>query len=82
MTHDEHAINERIVMSEEEKDIRDEHREWMSPMDVAEWLGISRTKVYELIYDASIRSYRIGTRRLIRRSDLLVFLESHAYGEK
>ena len=66
-------------MSAKKHNIRDEHREWMSPLDAAEWLGISRTKVYELIHDVSIRSYRVGNRRLIRRSDLLSWLETQAY---
>lgn len=57
----------------------DEQREWMSPTDAAEWLGIARSKVYDLIYRRCFRSYKIGKRRLIRRRDLLAYIESQEY---
>jgi excisionase family DNA binding protein len=54
-------------------------REWMSPADVAEWLGLGKTKVYEILYSKRLKSYKVGKRRLIRRSDLLEWLESQRY---
>lgn len=54
-------------------------REWMSPTDVAEWLGLGKTKVYEILYSERLKSYKVGKRRLIRRSDLLEWLETQRY---
>lgn len=56
-----------------------EQREWWSPTEVAEWLGIARSKVYDLIYRGCIKSYKIDKRRLISRRDLNSFLEGQRY---
>lgn len=51
-------------------------REFMSPMQVATWLGISRTKVYAILAAPDgIVSYKVGKRRLVRRSDVLAYLK-------
>lgn len=43
--------------------------------DVADVLGISRSKVYELISSGALPSVRIGRSRRVRVSDLDVFVE-------
>lgn len=42
--------------------------------EAAELLGISRTKVYELVLSDQLRSIKIGRRRIIPRSALAEFL--------
>lgn len=44
--------------------------------EVAEALGLSRAKVYELITSGALRSVRIDGARRIRAADLEVFVES------
>lgn len=53
----------------------------MSPMDVAKYLGIGRTMVYELIGRETnrIKSYKINKRRVLRRSDVDRWLEAQVY---
>ena len=69
-THDLHGAQEAA---------QDTQREWLSPADVARFLGIARSKVYELIYANAFRSYKIGKRRLVRKSDLLIWMEAQVY---
>jgi len=42
--------------------------------EVAEALGISRAKVYQLIQSGALRSVKIDSSRLIRSADLLEFV--------
>lgn len=50
-------------------------RDFLSPMAAAEWLGIGRTKMYQLMNDPNgIVSYRIGKRRIVRKADVLSWL--------
>ncbi|MEM8923795.1 MAG: helix-turn-helix domain-containing protein [Actinomycetota bacterium] len=44
--------------------------------EAAEALGISRRSIYELLRSGQLGSVKIGARRLIRRTDLDVFLGS------
>jgi excisionase family DNA binding protein len=44
-------------------------QEWMTPEEFREWLGIGRTKCYELLSRNEVPSYRVGKLRRIRRSD-------------
>jgi excisionase family DNA binding protein len=46
--------------------------------EVAEALRISRSKVYLLMNDGDLPSVRIGSRRLVRRSDLEAFVNALA----
>ena len=41
-----------------------------SVIEVAEFLGLGRSKVYELIYSGELKSVKIGGSRRIRYSDL------------
>lgn len=38
-------------------------------------LGISRTKLYELLSDGTLPSFKIDTRRYVRRADLSRFVD-------
>jgi excisionase family DNA binding protein len=43
-------------------------------------IGISRSKIYELIRSGELRSVKVGGRRLIRHSDLVELLEKAEAG--
>ena len=53
-----------------------EEKEVWSPEELREWLGIGRTKCYELLSRGEIPSYRIGSLRRIRRADVERWLET------
>jgi excisionase family DNA binding protein len=46
----------------------------MTILDAARWLGISRSRLYELIDENAISTCRIGRRRLVSRSALRRYL--------
>ena len=48
----------------------------LSIPDAAKAVGISRSKLYELLDERALASLKIGGRRLILRSDLEAFLEA------
>ncbi len=50
-------------------------QEWMAPEEFGGWLGIGRTKCYELLSRNEVPSYKIGKARRIRRSDVERWLE-------
>jgi len=50
--------------------------EWITPEQLREWLGIGKTKCYEMLSRSEIPSYRIGKLRRIRRSDVERWLEN------
>lgn len=54
----------------------DRQQEWMTPEEFGEWLGIGRTKCYELLSRNEVPSYKIGRLRRIRVSDIERWLES------
>ncbi len=43
--------------------------------EAADLIGISRRTIYELIRTGDLGSVKIGTRRLIRKTDLTQFLD-------
>ena len=47
-----------------------------SVMEAAQYLGVSRSQVYRLLADGSLKSLKIGARRLVRRDALDALLES------
>lgn len=57
-------------MQTPDPDRSNSHRLAVSPAEAARMLGLGRTKFYELLADKQIASLKIGTRRLIRLSDL------------
>ena len=48
----------------------------MSPEELAKFLGLGRTRTYELLSAGAIPSVRIGQLRKIRRTDVDMFVES------
>lgn len=48
----------------------------LSVQQVARELGVSVTTGYELCWSNQIPSVKIGRRRMIRRSDLIYYIES------
>jgi len=50
-------------------------KEWFTTDELIQWLGIGRTKTYELLRRGEIHSYKIGRVRRIRRRDIEAWLE-------
>ena len=60
-------------------EIKAENKDWYSPDELWRWLGLGRTKIYELLRSGEIPSYKIGRVRRIRRQDIEVWLERNRY---
>jgi excisionase family DNA binding protein len=58
-----------------------DQREAMSIVEAASVCGLGRSTIYKLMEAGRLRSFRIGGRRLIRRADLMAFLEAMAGGQ-
>jgi excisionase family DNA binding protein len=54
-------------------------QEWMSPKEFQEWLGIGKTKCYEILSRQEIPSYRIGRISRIKKADIEHWLESNRF---
>jgi len=54
-------------------------KEWFTTDELIRWLGIGRTKTYELLRTGEIPSYKIGRVRRIRRRDVEAWLELNKY---
>jgi excisionase family DNA binding protein len=54
--------------------VQEKHEVW-SPEELRGWLGIGKTKCYELLTRGEIPSYRIGNLRRIKRADVKRWLE-------
>jgi excisionase family DNA binding protein len=53
-------------------------REFMTVQEVADYLGVSRTTLYETIFrEPDFPSLYVGSRRLIRRSSLEAWIARH-----
>ena len=55
--------------------MNNEH-EFLSPEELRVWLGIGRTKCYEILSHNEIPSYKIGKVRRIKRADVSVGLRA------
>ena len=53
-----------------------EEKEWFATDELVRWLGLGRTKTYELV-NTEIPSYKIGRLRRIRRQDVEAWLEQN-----
>jgi len=56
-----------------------EQKEWFTADELVRWLGLGRTKTYEMLRSGEIPSYKIGRVRRIRRQDLEVWLERNRF---
>ena len=56
-----------------------ESKEWFTTDELVRWLGLGRTKTYEMLRSGEIPSYRIGRIRRIRRQDIEAWLESNKF---
>jgi excisionase family DNA binding protein len=58
-------------------DTRVGEQEFLRPDEVARLLRCGRTKTYELLRTGEVPSYRVGRSRIVRRSDINVWLSEH-----
>ena len=57
-----------------------EHKEFYSSEEFRQWLGLGRTKIFELLNASDgIPNFRIGRKIVIRRQDVEAWLEEHRY---
>jgi excisionase family DNA binding protein len=54
-----------------------EQKEWFATDELVSWLGLGRTKTYEMLRSGEIPSYKIGRIRRIRRQDIEAWLEGN-----
>ena len=54
-------------------------QEWLTVNDFQCWLGLGRSKSYELIQTGEVPSYRIGRVLRVRRQDVEAWLETNCY---
>ena len=47
----------------------------VSPAEAARMMSLGRTKLYELLAADELKSFKLGTRRLIRVSEIEAFLD-------
>lgn len=59
----------------------EQRKEFLSIRELQQWLGISRSKSYEIIQPGpdALPAYRIGRRLLVRRSQVEEWLTNHRY---
>ena len=56
-----------------------EQKEWFAADELVHWLGLGRTKTYEMLRSGEIPSYKIGRVRRIRRQDIEAWLERNRF---
>lgn len=54
--------------------------EFLKPDEVGRLLRCGRTKIYELLQTGEIPSYRVGKNRIVRRTEVLAWLNRHQEG--
>jgi excisionase family DNA binding protein len=54
-------------------------REFINPDELCQWLGLGRTLVFSVLLSGDLPSFKVGRRRLIRRGDVLSWLETKKY---
>lgn len=59
---------------------RTQEYEFLKPDEVGRLLRCGRTKTYELLQTGEIPSYRVGRNRIVRRGDVLAWLNEHQDG--
>jgi excisionase family DNA binding protein len=58
-------------------DTRAGEHEFLRPDEVSRLLRCGRTKTYELLRTGEVPSYRVGRSRIVRRSDINLWLSEH-----
>jgi excisionase family DNA binding protein len=54
-------------------------QEWLSPDQLAEWLGVPVRSIYSWIHEGTVpRSHKIGRHRRFRRADVEAWLAERA----
>ena len=56
-----------------------EQKEWFTADELVRWLGLGRTKTYEMLRSGELPSYKIGRVRRIRRQDVEAWLERNKF---
>lgn len=57
-------------------------REILSPEELAEFLGCSRTFAYKLLAERAIRSFKVGKLRRVRLSDARDYVEQRCLADE
>lgn len=52
--------------------------EWMTVIEMQEYMGASRSKAYNLIWSGEIDSYRLGKKLLVSRASVNAYIESRS----
>lgn len=52
--------------------------EWMTVLEMQEYMGASRSKAYDLIWSGEIDSYRLGRKLLVLRASVDTYIESRS----
>ena len=56
--------------------------EWMTVIEMQEYMGASRNKAYDLIWSGEIDSYRLGRKLLVSRASVDAYIESRSDRER
>lgn len=52
--------------------------EWMTLIEMQEYMGASRSKAYDLVWSGEIDSYRLGRKLLVSRASVDAYIESRS----
>lgn len=52
--------------------------EWMTAIEMQEYMGASRSKAYDLIWTDEVDSYRLGRKLLVSRASVDAYIESRS----
>lgn len=52
--------------------------EWMTVIEMQEYMGASRSKAYNLIWSGEIVSYRLGRKLLVSRASVDAYVKSRS----
>ena len=52
--------------------------EWMTVIEMQEYMGASRSKAYDLVWSGEIDSYRLGRKLLVSRASVDAYIESRS----
>lgn len=52
--------------------------EWMTVIEMQEYMGASRSKAYDLIWTGEVDSYRLGRKLLVSRASVDACIESRS----